>query len=278
MVTDMTEEEIGFDIHASFSIANGAKLFQAANVEHRYRVTTDDGTYERRARGVVADLAAVVPSSDMMEQVATLTASLATMTTERDTERTAKNAAQTQVASLTTERDGLAADKTALTAQIGEAQAAKTTAEASVATLTAQLAAAQAQIDTLTGVIDKGTPNTTNLLRYVGQIRAHKAASGVTVNGVAVSTDVDSLTLLAGAVQLCQLDPSTVIDWHISGNGSVELTSQQVIGLGVAVGRYVQAGFAKVAELAAGIQATPPTITTFEQIDTASWPSTTLTI
>lgn len=221
MVTGMTETLIGYDIHASF---DGANQFQAANIERRYRVTTDDGTYERRARGVIADLASVVPSSDLMEQVTALTASLATMTADRDAQKAAKEAAEAQIAS---------------------AQAA----------------------------IDKTQPTVANLLRYVGQVRQQRAAAGVTVNGIAVATDPDSLVLLAGSVQLCQINPSTTIQWHISGNGSVSLTAQQVIGLGVAVGEYIQAGFATVANLAAGIQAYPPTITTFEQIDNATWPS-----
>lgn len=228
----MTEELIGYDIHASF---NGANQFQAANIERRYRVTTGDGTYERRARGVVADLASVVPSSDLMEQV------------------------------------------TALTSQLAEANAAKASTEASVSSLTAQLAAAQTQIDTLTGVIDKGQPTKANLLRYVSQVRQQRAAAGVTVNGMPVSTDLESRDLLSGAVLLCQLDPTTVIDWHIPGNGSVQLTAEQVKGLSRAVGRYIQSGFATVAALTAGIAADPPSIVTFEQIDAATWPSTTLT-
>ena len=266
----MTEELIGYDIHASFS---GANQFQAANIERRYRVTTDDGTYERRSRGVVADLASVVPASEMMTQVTDLTAQLTAMTADRDAERTAKDAALAQVASLTTERDGLADDKASLTTELAEARATAAT----VPGLQSQIAALTAQIDAMQGVIDKGQPTRENLLRYVGQVRQQHATAGVTVNGVAVATDADSLTLLAGAVQLCQIDPTTTIQWHISGNGSIALTAQQVIGLGVAVGRYIQDGFAMVATLTAGIDASTPTIVTFDQIDQAAWPSAVLT-
>lgn len=119
MVMTMTEELIGYDIHASF---DGASQFQAANVERRYRVTTDDGTYERRARGIVADLAAVVPSSDMMVQVASLTSQLADMTADRDAQKAARETA------------------------LSEAQTAKVAAETSAASLAEQLAAAQARI------------------------------------------------------------------------------------------------------------------------------------
>lgn len=270
MVSEMTETLIGYDIHASF---DGANQFQAANVERRYRVTTDDGTYERRSRGVVTDLASVVPASEMMAQVEDLTAQLTAMTADRDAERTAKEAALAQVASLTTERDGLADDKASLTTELAEARATAAT----VPGLQSQIDALTAQIDDLQGTIDKGQPNRENLLRYASAKGWQLAQGGVTVNGVAVSTTDGGLALLNGAYALCKEVPSTVISWDIPGDGRVQLAAPQVVAIAIRVGQWVQEVIAKVAAVKGEISADVPTIVTFDQIDQADWPSAVLT-
>ncbi len=230
-------------------------------------VDTDDpnGAAVGLSRGGVmaltpAQAAAMFPGAEILAQVQAVMA-------ERDAAVAVRNSIRSALALA---EDAGDAD---ITAKLAETLATA----AAVPGLQTQLNAARAKIDAPQGTIDKGQPTRENLLRYVSQVSAQRAASGVTVNGIAVSTDTDSLTLLAGAVQLCQIDPTTVIDWHIPGKGSIELTAPQVIGLGLSVGRYVQAGFATVATLVAGIQADVPTIVTFEQIDAADWPSPAIT-
>ena len=96
----------------------------------------------------------------------------------------------------------------------------------------------------------------------------HKAVleSGVTINGVIVSTDTRGCVDMAGAVALAQLVPSHVFDW-VCTTGPVQLTAQQVIDLGTAVGLHIQGTYSKYGTVINQING--GTITTTEQIDGA---------
>ena len=59
------------------------------------------------------------------------------------------------------------------------------------------------------------------------------------------------------------------IQWKAQDGSFVTLTAPQIIGIGQAMAGYVQACFSTEATLADGINATPPTVTTQAQIDSA---------
>jgi hypothetical protein len=71
---------------------------------------------------------------------------------------------------------------------------------------------------------------------------------------------------MAGAVALAQLVPSHVFDW-VCTTGPVQLTAQQVIDLGTAVGLHIQGTYSKYGTVINQING--GTITTTEQIDGA---------
>jgi hypothetical protein len=106
-----------------------------------------------------------------------------------------------------------------------------------------------------------------------GGFTVNAAASGAALD-VSVSTQTAYVGYLSSAVQLAQLMiagtiPTANINW-VQSSGTVALTPQQVIAVGVAVAALVQASFTTLGEVIAAIAA--GTITTTAQIDTPPSP------
>lgn len=72
---------------------------------------------------------------------------------------------------------------------------------------------------------------------HIKLYRRSKVDGGITVNSVAVRTDLESRNALLGAVQLNQS-----INWK-TDNGFVELTAEQLSAIATAVGLHVQKCF-----------------------------------
>jgi hypothetical protein len=110
------------------------------------------------------------------------------------------------------------------------------------------------------------------LSAYADRKQAMLLNGGVTVNGVPAATDVNGRVNIAGAVSLAQLQPDMTFHWV--NDSTITLTADQIIALGQAVGVWVQDVYTALGNVLAGIAA--GTITTTDEIDAASWPSTAL--
>ena len=73
--------------------------------------------------------------------------------------------------------------------------------------------------------------------KEIKAIRTAKEVGGITIDGIDIQTDLDSRANLLGASQL-----GVSINWK-TGNGFVELTSEQITSLAMAVGQHVQQCF-----------------------------------
>lgn len=104
------------------------------------------------------------------------------------------------------------------------------------------------------------------LTAYASAVRYAKETGGIALNGAAVRTDRDSQAMLTGAVSFVQQNPTAVIQWK-SPAGFVALGAAQIVAIASAVGAHVQACFAAEAKAVAGILASPPTITSRDQVD-----------
>lgn len=97
--------------------------------------------------------------------------------------------------------------------------------------------------------------------RYLAEI------SGITINGMSVETDDRAKLLINGAALEAVIDPDYAMQWK-AGEGFVELTGAQVIGIARAVRAHVQACFDREAELLAELEAGTLTDEMLEQ----GWP------
>lgn len=118
-------------------------------------------------------------------------------------------------------------------------------------------------------------PTLEDLLDYLGRKRVAVEEGGIVLNGMAVATDrAVSQVKIAGAWAKANADPTfSISNWKVSPGVFVPLDNATILAVGDAVTAHVQACFDKEAELAAEILADPPTITTYEEIDQADWPS-----
>ena len=99
--------------------------------------------------------------------------------------------------------------------------------------------------------------------------RRYKAeVGGITISGLQVNTDDRSKLLINGAALEATFDPEYVMQWK-AGDGFVQLTSAQVIGIARAVRAHVQACFDREAELLAELEAGTLTNELLEQ----GWPA-----
>jgi len=136
-------------------------------------------------------------------------------------------------------------------------------------------------------LVDPATaaPTVAELLAYAAGKRAFieggAGAASATLNiasagSAPINIDVDlspaGQTRLAGAVMLSWLNPSQVFQWVNNDGALVSLAAAQVQTLGQSVGAFVQATFVTLAAINAAIGATPPTVTTFAQIDAPAAP------
>lgn len=109
------------------------------------------------------------------------------------------------------------------------------------------------------------------LIAYAAEKRWRVETSGIEVGGALIRTDEKSQNRVAGASLLAMSDPGlTVIDWEAMPGDWVSVAKADMIAIGVAVGRHVQACFTALKAVQAEIEA--GTINTTEQIDAAEWP------
>ena len=72
---------------------------------------------------------------------------------------------------------------------------------------------------------------------------------GITFNGMSVYTDRTTQSKLTGAALRATRDSTYTVDWKLTGNTFVSLTSAQILAVADAVGDYVQACYKREAAL-----------------------------
>ncbi len=105
---------------------------------------------------------------------------------------------------------------------------------------------------------------------YAASKRYAVETGGIIVNDMHVATDRASQSMITGAYNYAQANPGVMVQFKTAA-GFLELTATQMTAIADAVGSHVQAAFATESSVAAAIQA--GTISTFAEIDAASWPS-----
>lgn len=121
-------------------------------------------------------------------------------------------------------------------------------------------------------VPEPSAPSESQLLDYANAKYAAQMAGGVYVSGVWVNTTGGGRVEMLGAVSLAQLAPEHVFDW-VNGSQTIQLSSAQVIALGLAVGQWVQDNYTVLGVVRADIASED--ITSYAEIDAANWPSNT---
>lgn len=109
-------------------------------------------------------------------------------------------------------------------------------------------------------------PSKAQLIRRAADARWKKEVGGVMFNGVKISTDDRSKTLLQGARTAADANPDHVEGWKTAG-GWVDLTAAQIIAISDAVRAHVSACFAIERAVVAQIESGE--ITTYQQIEAA---------
>lgn len=109
----------------------------------------------------------------------------------------------------------------------------------------------------------------TVLLAYAASARYLLETRGIAILGKPVSTNRGSQAQIAGALLTVQANPSAMIQWKYADDTWASLPAAAIIALATAVSTHVQTCFAAEATLAAGIKASPATVTTLAQIDAA---------
>lgn len=111
-------------------------------------------------------------------------------------------------------------------------------------------------------------PSIAQLVAYAAARRFTAETGGVIVSGVSVSTDRDSQSMVANAYAGMAASGAASVRFK-ADSGWIELTFDQLKAVALAVFAHVQACFSAEDAADAAINANPPTITTFAQIDAA---------
>jgi hypothetical protein len=98
--------------------------------------------------------------------------------------------------------------------------------------------------------------------------------AGFVVSGVKVNTDLISQNKLTGAVALFEKDPTLQsLDWEARPGEWVTVTGPELIAMGIAMGRHIQACYTRSREISDQIAAAPD-LASLDSIDINSgWPS-----
>ena len=107
-----------------------------------------------------------------------------------------------------------------------------------------------------------------DLVAYAAARRFAVEVGGVDVNGVRIATDRDSRSMVANAYAGMQVSGAPSVKFK-AASGWIELTTDQLKAIALAVFAHVQACFAAEDGCDAGINASPPTITTYAEVDAA---------
>ncbi|MGU3475628.1 DUF4376 domain-containing protein [Methylobacterium sp. D48H] len=111
-----------------------------------------------------------------------------------------------------------------------------------------------------------------DLVAYAATKRYAVETGGIVVGGAKVATDRDSQGMIGNAFAYVTASGAASVRFK-AASGWIALSADQVKALALAVGAHVQAAFAAEDDLDAAINANPPTVTTFAQIDAAPWPA-----
>lgn len=111
-------------------------------------------------------------------------------------------------------------------------------------------------------------PTAAQLTAYAAAKRFAVEVGGIRVNGAPIATDRQSQAMIGNAVAYVQASGAAAVSYK-TADGFVTLTADQVRTVGLAVGAHVQACFAAEDAADAGINASPPTLTTPAGVDAA---------
>ncbi|GJD51074.1 hypothetical protein OPKNFCMD_3825 [Methylobacterium crusticola] len=112
-------------------------------------------------------------------------------------------------------------------------------------------------------------PRPAELLAYAAARRFAVETGGLVIGGTPFATDDRAKTMLLGARAAAQADPAFVTTWFAADGTTHELGAADLVAISTAVLGHVSACFATYAQVAAGIQASPPTVATYAAVDTA---------
>ncbi len=122
-------------------------------------------------------------------------------------------------------------------------------------------------------------PTPAELVAYAEQKRATIENGGTSINlgtaeaplMISVDTTATGIANLCGLTLQATLNASFVATWF-QASGHVTLSSAQITALATAVAAWVASVYAVEASAVAATLATPPTITTFTEVDALAWP------
>ncbi|WP_022722935.1 DUF4376 domain-containing protein [Rhodopseudomonas sp. B29] len=107
-----------------------------------------------------------------------------------------------------------------------------------------------------------------DLASYAAARRYTKEIGGIVVSGMSIDTSRESQSMIANAYSYVQASNAESVRFK-AASGWVTMSADQIKAIALAVGAHVQAAFKIESDLADGIAAFPPTITSREQIDAA---------
>ncbi|WP_267355589.1 MULTISPECIES: DUF4376 domain-containing protein [unclassified Methylobacterium] len=105
-----------------------------------------------------------------------------------------------------------------------------------------------------------------DLTAYAKAKRDATEAGGITVNGVAIASDIDSQNRVNNAYNGMVVSGVASIPFK-SASGFVTLTLDQLKAIGTALFNHTQACFAAEDQVDAALAASPPTVATTAQVD-----------
>lgn len=108
-----------------------------------------------------------------------------------------------------------------------------------------------------------------DLLGYARAKRWAAEVGGVTYDGARYATDDRSKLLISGAVAAAGRDSNYATPWFTADGAVKVLNAAGIVALSTAVLDHVNDTFKVLANVAAGIAASPPTVTTLAAIDEA---------
>lgn len=111
-------------------------------------------------------------------------------------------------------------------------------------------------------------PTAAALTTYAAAKRYTVETGGIVVNGAAIATDRESQAMIGNAYAYVQASGAASVSYKTTA-GFATLTAEQVKAVALAVGAHVQACFAAEDAADAAINASPPGIATYAQVDAA---------
>lgn len=99
-------------------------------------------------------------------------------------------------------------------------------------------------------------------------IRKQKEFSTFIFNGNVYDCDELSRSRIQGAVQMALLDPNITIDWTLSDNTVINMTSSDIISMGVTLGNHTN----NIFNISRSLRTSIDSAITVDQVEALSWP------